>query len=45
MEIFLEVTIAVKEEVGIVLVKIIIKLRTRLYRRYRTGLRRLRSKD
>jgi hypothetical protein len=43
MEIFLGVTMAAKEEVGIALVKTAIKLRTRLYRRYRTGLRRSRS--
>jgi len=34
---------AAKVEVGTALVKIIIKLRTRLYRRYRIRLRKLRS--
>jgi hypothetical protein len=34
---------AAKEEVGIALVKTIMKLRTRLYRRYRIRLRKSRS--
>jgi len=34
-----------KKEIGIILIKIIIKLRTRLYRKYRIRLRRLRNRD
>jgi len=35
----------IKEKIKITLIKIIIKLRTRLYKRYRTRLKRLRNKD